>query len=141
MVMGLVPRLTVDDNLIAGNDGFPQDLAAAYCFVCGVVECAVGEVGAVVDDDVLTVDIQFGQDTFLFSMLVVCAVPLVVVSAIVVAVVFAIMIGVGIHRLAVPGRRGRGRFRAVVAISRIESRKIDACEFARIGGWTLGAAL
>ena len=149
MVMGLVPWPTVDGNLIAGNDDFPQHLAAVCCLVCGVVVCTVGEVRAVVNDDVLTVGIQFGQNTFL-SMLMICAVPFVMVRAIVVAMAFHLCaifhqafgseIGVGIHSLAAAGRRGGGRIRVVVAISRIEIRKTDVYGFARIGGWTLGAA-
>lgn len=70
----LVPRLTVDDDLVASNHNFFQDFASVYRFICGAVARTVWVVRAVVDDDVLTVRIELCQDT-LFVMLLICAIP------------------------------------------------------------------
>ena len=86
-VMGRVPWLTVDGNLVAGNDDFSHQGAPVRRFVGGSVARAGGEMRTVVHDDVFVVSVEFGQDS-LFSMSVMRAVPLVVARAVVVPVVW-----------------------------------------------------
>lgn len=74
MMAGLIPRLTVDDDLVASNDDLFQDFASVHRFVCGAVARTVWVVRTVVDDNVLTVGIELCQDS-LFAMLLIRAIP------------------------------------------------------------------
>lgn len=74
MMARLVPRLTIDGNLVAGNGDLFQDFAPVHRLVRGAVARAVGVVRTVIDHDVLAVRIELRQDS-LFAMLLMCAIP------------------------------------------------------------------
>lgn len=64
MMTGIIPWLTVNDNLIASDNERFQHLASVHRFVCRTVVRAVGVVRAIVDDDMLTMGIELSQDSF-----------------------------------------------------------------------------
>ena len=78
MVPGLVPRLTVDDNLVTSNYDISQDHASVRRFVCGAVARTVGIVRAIVDDEMLAVSIELCQNA-LVSMPGICTIRCMVV--------------------------------------------------------------
>ena len=151
MMMGVVPWLTVDGDLIAGDDDFSQQRAPVRRCVWGTVARTVGEVRTVVHDNVFPVGVEFGQDS-LFPMRVTCAIPSMVARAVVVLAmcwglwhddfpVIRASVGDDLVLAATTARRRRrgraGRFRV---ISRISSREVETGELARVGGGTLRAA-
>ena len=151
MTMGVVPWLTVDGNLVAGNDDFSQQRAAVRRCVGGTIARTVGEVRTVVHDDVFAVGVEFGQDS-LFSMRVTCAIPSMVARAIVVLamccglwhddfpVIRASVVDDLFLAATTARRRRRRRARRFRVISRISSREVETGKLARVGGGTLRAA-
>lgn len=157
MMMGVVPWLTVDGNLVAGNDDFSQQRAPVRRCIGGTVARTVGEVRTVIHDDVFAVGVEFGQDS-LFSMRVTCAIPFMVARAVVVMAMSHLCglwhddfpAGGSVIRASVADdpflaattarRRRRGSARRFRVISRISSREVETRKLARVGGGTLRAA-
>ena len=151
MVTCTVEWSTVDDDLIASDDGFFQQLASVHRFICRAVFRTVGVVRAIIDDDMLAMGIELSQNS-VFSM---CGMRTIRVVVAMVFRLFVVSHQEFSSRMLVsqliqgffdgtnPGLSGV-QFLTIdgggILVGRIHTGEADIGKFAWVGGWTLRIA-